>query len=60
MSGIRNDPPISTNCPLETITSLPSASSFSDNNTAAALLFTINASSAPTIEEIKFDIWFCL
>ena len=39
-SGMRNDPPISTSSPRETMTSPPSASAFSDSSTAAALLFT--------------------
>ena len=58
ISGILNDPPISTNWPRDTITSLPSANSFSDNKTAAALLLTTIASSAPVIEDICAEIWF--
>ena len=39
-SGIRNDPPISTSSPRETMTSPPSARELSASSTAAALLFT--------------------
>ena len=39
-SGMRNDPPISTSSPRETMTSPPSASAFSVSSTAAALLLT--------------------
>ena len=34
MSGMRNEPPISTSCPLETITSFPSAKELRANRTA--------------------------
>ncbi len=47
MSGMRNDPPISTSCPRETITSRPWAKAVSINSTAAALLLTTMAASAP-------------
>ena len=47
MLDILKLPPTSTNSPLETITSPSFAIVFKTNNTAAALLFTINASSAP-------------
>ena len=46
-SGIRKAPPISTNSPRETTTSLSGATVASINKTAAALLLTIQASSAP-------------
>ena len=39
-SGMRNDPPISTSSPRETMTSPPSARVFSASRTAAALLLT--------------------
>ena len=39
-SGMRNEPPISTSSPRETMTSPPSASVFSASRTAAALLLT--------------------
>ena len=47
ISGIRNAPPISISSPRDTITSLPCASEFSPSSTAAALLFTTVAASAP-------------
>ena len=56
MSGIRKDPPISTNSPRETITSgilpsgRPEVRALSIKNTAAALLLTTIASSAPERE----------
>ena len=39
-SGMRNEPPISTSSPRETMTSPPSASELSASRTAAALLLT--------------------
>src|SRR6184192_4218017 len=39
-SGMRNEPPISTSSPRETMTSPPSASVLRARRTAAALLFT--------------------
>ena len=48
-SGTRNDPPISTSSPLDTITSFPLANVSRQIRTAAALLFTTTASSAPVI-----------
>src|ERR1039457_7058972 len=39
-SGMRKEPPISTNSPRETRTSPPSASEFNASRTAAALLLT--------------------
>ena len=50
MSGILNEPPISTNCPLDTITSPPKAISLIDSITEAALLFTHSDDSLPQIE----------
>ncbi len=47
ISGMRKAPPISISSPRETITSLPSARVFKPSNTAAALLFTTVAASAP-------------
>ena len=47
ISGIRNAPPISTSSPRDTITSRPLASVFRASSTAAALLFTTVAASAP-------------
>src|SRR3990172_4435106 len=47
MSGIRNDPPISTSSPRLTITSRPRAWPARHSNTAAALLLTTWAHSAP-------------
>src|SRR6266404_392710 len=43
MSGTRNDPPISTNSPRDTMASPPAANSCSTRKTAAALLFTTTA-----------------
>src|SRR6266852_1172618 len=47
MSGIRNDPPISTSSPRETTASPPRASALSASSTAPAALFTTSASAAP-------------
>src|SRR5579862_1606559 len=47
MSGTRNDPPISTSSPRDTITARPAASAASATRHAAALLLTTSASSAP-------------
>ncbi len=47
ISGMRNAPPISMSSPRDTITSRPFASVFNTSSTAAALLLTIVASSAP-------------
>ena len=46
-SGRRKEPPISTNWPRETITSLPAATVLSTMAVAAALLLTTVAASAP-------------
>ena len=46
-SGKRKPPPISTNCPRETITSRPAAIACSTSIVAAAQLLTTKASSAP-------------
>ena len=46
-SGRRKEPPISTNWPRETITSLPAATELSTMAVAAALLLTTVAASAP-------------
>ena len=50
---MRNVPPISTCCPLETITSFPALNSFKAKRTAAALLFTAIPDSAPVNEDNK-------
>ena len=47
MSGMRNDPPISINSPLETTTSFLLDKACKSKNTAAALLLTTVAASAP-------------
>ena len=47
ISGMRNDPPISTSWPREITTSRPRASAASASSTAAALLLTAIAASAP-------------
>ncbi len=51
ISGIRKEPPISTNSPLDTATSFRSAKLFSVSITAAALLLTTVAASAPVSSE---------
>ena len=48
-SGIRKDPPISTSSPRETTTSFPRARVSRQRSTAAALLLTAMAASAPLI-----------
>ena len=53
MSGMRNEPPISISSPRETGTSRPSASVLRINSTAAALLFTTVAASAPVISRSR-------
>ena len=57
MSGILNDPPISTNSPLETGISPFSANVLSTNSNAAALLFTTVAASAPINSQTNASIW---
>ena len=57
ISGILKEPPISTSSPLETITSFPSANSLRHRTTAAALLFTASAPSAPVILQMSFSRW---
>src|SRR5580704_12841817 len=57
MSGMRNAPPISISSPRETITSRPSASAFSTSSTAAALLLTAVAASAPVSLSNQGAIW---
>ena len=47
MSGMRNAPPISINSPREIMTSLSFAKVANIKSTAAALLLTIQAASAP-------------
>jgi len=59
-SGIRKEPPISTSSPRETGTSLSRASALRLNKTAAALLFTTVAASAPAIANINASIWASL
>ena len=53
ISGIRNDPPISTSCPREITTSRPRASAASASSTAAALLLTASAASAPVSSQMQ-------
>ena len=48
-SGMRKLPPISTNCPRETMTSLPCATVRNAMTVAAAQLFTAVALSAPVM-----------
>ena len=50
-------PPTSTSSPRETTTSPSFAIVFKTNNTAAALLFTINTSSAPVNRFIISTRW---
>ena len=56
ISGILKEPPISTNCPLLIMTSLPSQIEFNIRRTAAALLLTIIELSHPSIELIRYVI----
>ena len=60
ISEIRNDPPISTICPLEQITSDSRAKALIVNSIAAALLFTINELSEPQIDAKCSSICDCL
>ena len=57
MSGMRKAPPISISSPRETTASRPSASVFSDSRTAAALLLTTVASSAPVSSHRSARRW---
>ena len=57
MSGSRNDPPISISSPRETIVSLPPARVLSVRSTAAALLLTTQASSAPVSSQMRPRTW---
>ena len=59
ISGIRNDPPISISSPRETGTSLRRAKQFSVSKTAAALLLTTRAASAPVNWHIKISACLC-
>ncbi len=52
-SGMRNAPPISTSSPRDTMTSRRRASVLSMSSTAAALLFTTVADSAPVSSQSK-------
>ena len=56
-SGIRNFPPISTSSPLETTTSPPLARELRMSMTAAALLFTAIAASAPVSRHRSCSKW---
>ncbi len=60
MSGMRNDPPISMSSPREMTACLPEANSCSTIITAAALLFTAMAASAPVSEQMSPSQWLCL
>ena len=57
MSGTRNDPPISTSSPRETTASWPRANSWSTIMTAAALLLTASAASAPVSVQMRRSTW---
>ena len=57
MSGMRNDPPISMSSPRLTTTSRPRANSARTIITAAALLFTTAASSAPVMAQMSSRTW---
>ena len=52
---MRNEPPISTSSPRETMTSPPSASAFSASSTAAALLLTtmVETSRSPVVQQLR-------
>ena len=55
ISGTRKDPPISTSSPREMATFFPAARAESMRNTAAALLFTARAPSAPVREQMSLS-----
>ncbi len=57
MSGMRNPSPISTSCPRLTSTSPPRAVAASARSTAAALLLTTRASSAPVSMQRMSCTW---
>ena len=57
MSGMRNEPPISISSPRDTATSLRSANVLRVNSTAAALLLTTQAASAPVRRKTKSSTW---
>ena len=57
MSGIRKEPPISTSSPRLTTALLPAANSASTMSTAAALLFTAMAASAPVRAHRRRSQW---
>ena len=57
ISGIRKDPPISTNSPLETGISNPCARVFNTSNNAAALLLTTVAASVPSNSQMSCSAW---
>ena len=56
-SGTRNLPPISTSSPRDTGTSPPRQRADRVSITAAALLFTAMAASAPVILQRSFSKW---
>ena len=57
MSGMRNAPPISISSPRDTIASRPPARVLRQSSTAAALLFTTVASSAPVSAQSRPRTW---
>ena len=57
ISGMRNDPPISTSSPRETTASWPFANSESTMRVAAALLLTAMAASAPVSAHTSDSMW---
>ena len=57
ISGTRKLPPISTSSPRLTMASLPAANSASTIMTAAALLFTAMAASAPVSAQMRCSTW---
>ena len=59
-SGMRKEPPISTNSPRDTITSRSLARVSRDMSTAAALLFTTRAAWAPVNSQSSSSTWLYL
>ena len=60
MSGMRKDPPISTSSPREVMTSPPLPMALRMRSTAAALLLTTMAASAPVTSARRLSTWLCL
>ena len=59
ISGMRNDPPISTSSPRDTTASPPRASALSARSSAPAALLTTSASAAPVSSTSRSRQWAC-